>query len=185
MARVPVIWHVRDRISPDTSRFGRARFPRSAGHMPSFVIANSAATLDTILPQGHRSRGIPGDGRRACVVHDAVVRATPRAPPHPPRTCRTRTIRASASWPHYAVEGPAHIHPRGTARPNVISRRGVSHNRLAMFGEDAYEVELRRLVEECGLRRRASSSWVSGRMSRHSSTRSTCSFTPLWCEAVG
>ena len=53
LARVPVVWHVRDRIADDYLPTSAVRLVRTASRfLPTAVVANSAATLAT-LP-GHR-----------------------------------------------------------------------------------------------------------------------------------
>ena len=70
LARTPLIWHLRDRIAPDY-------LPRPAVQLvyflsrllPHFVIANSQATLETILP--HNSEA--SYSSRFKVIHDGCV----------------------------------------------------------------------------------------------------------------
>lgn len=152
-ARVPVIWHVRDRIAPDyLPRSVVKVFRRLCRHMPSYVIANSAATLDTILPEGERAIGKGDADARYRVVHDAV------GPSY--------ALRATAPSAHVSVPDAPRIGLVGRITPwkgqDVFIRAAQCIRTSfpgaefliigsAMFGEDAYEAELRRLVEECGL----------------------------------
>src|SRR5205085_1347957 len=56
LARVPVVWHVRDRIAPDYLPGAAVRFVHLASAvLPTTVIANSQTTLDT-LPRLRRGR---------------------------------------------------------------------------------------------------------------------------------
>lgn len=76
LARVPVIWHVRDRIADDY-------LPPLATHafrwlcriIPDFIITNSQATLETLqLPQlDHAAIVYSGGVSRAQVVHDGTL----------------------------------------------------------------------------------------------------------------
>ena len=77
LARLPVVWHVRDRISPDYLPSAVVRvFQRMARVIPDRVIANSMSTLSTLRelphPNGHSSRAERSFHARACVVHDGV-----------------------------------------------------------------------------------------------------------------
>jgi len=66
LARVPVVWHVRDRISADYLPGPVAAvFRRLCRVVPTFVIANSHATLATVFPPD-----VSGD--IAAVAHDGV-----------------------------------------------------------------------------------------------------------------
>jgi glycosyltransferase involved in cell wall biosynthesis len=69
LARVPVIWHVRDRISNDylPSKVVRA-FRLASRVLPSVIVANSAATLQTLRPN-HKSKA---PCHRWRVVHDGT-----------------------------------------------------------------------------------------------------------------
>ncbi len=63
MARIPVIWHVRDRISPDYLPAPVVRvFRLLCRTIPQFVIANSRATLQTIHLKGRRPSAAIGSG---------------------------------------------------------------------------------------------------------------------------
>jgi len=78
MALRPVVWHVRDRIDEDyLPRPVVGIFRLLCRVIPNYVIANSAATLRTILPGDAEN---PGSGvrdvardRRAVVVHDGTI----------------------------------------------------------------------------------------------------------------
>lgn len=60
LARVPVIWHVRDRIASDYLSERNVRAVRAAARrLPTAVIANSAETLSTLGPLGMPSAVIP------------------------------------------------------------------------------------------------------------------------------
>lgn len=76
LAGVPVIWHIRDRIAPDYMPAPAAALVRRAArYIPSFVIANSRATMETLhLANMQWSAtivsGIAIDRRR--VIHDGM-----------------------------------------------------------------------------------------------------------------
>ncbi len=74
LARIPVIWHVRDRISPDY-------LPGPVVHLfrllcrtiPQFVIANSRATLQTIGLKGRRPSAAIGSGVNLGQRYDILI----------------------------------------------------------------------------------------------------------------
>src|SRR5262249_39232243 len=78
MARVPVIWHVRDRIAEDyLPKPAVKMFRFLCRRIPNYVIANSNATLETLkLPRRSSSTAIySGVVERTRVVHDGVTDA--------------------------------------------------------------------------------------------------------------
>ncbi len=75
MARIPVIWHVRDRISPDYLPAAVVRvFRLLCRTIPQFVIANSRATLDTIHLEGRRPSAAIGSGVDLGTRYEELVR---------------------------------------------------------------------------------------------------------------
>jgi glycosyltransferase involved in cell wall biosynthesis len=140
LARVPAVWHVRDRIAVDYLPRGGVALVRAASRvLPSFVVANSRATLAT-LPENARSR----------VIYNPVV-----APDSVEQLGRLRASRSTeiavgvvgrlASWKGQNVFLDAFAAGfRGTAvRGRIIGS--------AMFGEHAYEGALREQVERLGI----------------------------------
>jgi glycosyltransferase involved in cell wall biosynthesis len=138
LARAPVIWHVRDRIDTDYLPQRAVQvFRWLCRWLPSFVIANSQATMDTL----HL------DGASKTVVHDGFPGAA---------TVRTREEVAApliglvgriTAWKgqHVFIEAAAAVRKKfPQARFQIIGS--------AMFGEDAYEAKLRAMVEEHGLK---------------------------------
>jgi len=69
LAGVPIIWHVRDRIADDYLPLTAARaFRLACRFLPSFVIVNSMATMETLhLPRTRRARVLYNG-----VVHDGL-----------------------------------------------------------------------------------------------------------------
>ena len=66
LARVPVVWHVRDRIAEDYLPPTAVRLVRrAAGHLPQAIIANSATTLATLELSDARTTRL-----NACVIGD-------------------------------------------------------------------------------------------------------------------
>ncbi len=141
LAGIPAVWHVRDRIAPDY-------LPRSAvwavrtmtRRLPEAVIANSQATLDTLGARGRR--------RIHAVIPEAII--APTGPgPRAPRPLTVGMVGRLAPWKGQALflRAFADAFPEGDARCVLVG--------APMFGEDEYERELHRLVEELGLGTRA------------------------------
>nr|WP_276610963.1 glycosyltransferase family 4 protein [Kineococcus siccus] len=137
LARVPVVWHARDRIADDYMPARTAAVVRGlARWLPTVVLANSHATAQTLqLPP-----------RRAAVVVPDPYRAT-RAP---------RT--ASAGGPlrivmvgRLAPWKGQHVFLEAFAR----ALAGTPHRAVvlgsALFGEDDYAARLLRQVQELGI----------------------------------
>lgn len=138
LAGVPVVWHARDRVAADYLPSPAVRLVRAAARrLPSMVLANSRATLDTLrLPAKPRDR--------------AVVIGDPYRPPVPVSAPQRRGLTVGmvgrlAPWKgqHVFLEAFARTRPREDVRAVIVGS--------AMFGEDAYEAELIDLVDRCGL----------------------------------
>ena len=138
LARVPVVWHVRDRIAPDYLPGAAVRFVRVASRiLPSAVIANSEATLET-LPRL----------RRGQVVGSAVPDSVEAAPIRTPRDLGDVTVGIVgriASWKGQHV----FLHAFAEAFRGTAVRGRIVGN--ALFGEDAYVESLRRQVDSLGI----------------------------------
>ena len=66
LSRIPVLWHVRDRISDDYLPGAVVRlFRRAARHLPVAILTNSRATAATL-------EGAAGTSKRLFVVHDGT-----------------------------------------------------------------------------------------------------------------
>jgi glycosyltransferase involved in cell wall biosynthesis len=135
IARVPVVWHVRDRIAEDylpASTVGLVR--RAATRLPRAVIANSAATLAT-LPGAPLGRVVPSPV--------AVTASAPGAPP----PLRVGMVGRIAPWKgqHVFLEAFARAFPDGPEQATVVG--------APLFGsdEEAYYDALRRLSASLGL----------------------------------
>ncbi|HEX8323490.1 MAG TPA: glycosyltransferase family 4 protein [Tepidisphaeraceae bacterium] len=148
LAGVPVVWHVRDRIADDYLPPRVARmFRRLARRIPTALIANSQATLQTL---GNLTPGEPArlGRKRAWVVHDGTI-----LPPLPRPTGKTRDgavvglVGRIASWKgqHVFIEAAARVRRRfPNARFRIIG--------AALFGEDDYERQLHATVDALGLK---------------------------------
>lgn len=143
LAGVPVVWHLHDRIADDyLPRFAVRLIRALARWIPSGVIANSDATLSTLGPPP----------AVAAVVASPVARV--RDGPRPlrpviPRSLRVGMVGRLAPWKgqHVFLEAAALAFPAGDVQVVVVG--------APLFGEDAYELELRQLVARLG-----TESWV-------------------------
>ncbi len=137
-ARVPVIWHVRDRMADDYLPRPTARLVRAlARRLPDGVIANSKATLDSLQLANVPTAVIPS------VVH-----------PHPSTTAgrkpggglRFGMIGRLAPWKGQDVFLTAFAQsfaPDGPERAVLVG--------APLFGEGDYEAELRRHAAALGI----------------------------------
>jgi glycosyltransferase involved in cell wall biosynthesis len=136
LAGVPVIWHLRDRVSDDYLPARAVTLVRLASRiLPTAVVANSRTTLDTLPPM-----------QPSQVVYDPLPRDLE---PHP-RGARADDLTVGivgrlAPWKgqHVFLEAFANAFRGSAARARVIGG--------ALFGEDDYESSLRRQAGELGI----------------------------------
>lgn len=144
LARRPVVWHVRDRIAEDYLPARAVKLFRAmARRVPTGVIANSRATLDTMNPAGDPPRI---GKKRAWVVHDGTC-ITPLPPPVMREDdCVIGLVGRLAPWKgqHIFIEAAARVRARfPEVRFQIIG--------AALFGENDYERSLHASVEALGL----------------------------------
>ena len=150
-SRCPVVWHVRDRIEDDYLPKSVVRTFRFLSRMiPNYVIANSGATLRTLhLRKGARSTSIPSGielNGKAAVVHDGTSTAVPLGRNGLHSQLRVGLVGRISPWKgqHIFIEAAALVNQRfPDARFFIIG--------AAMFGEDDYEQEVRRLPAQLGI----------------------------------
>jgi glycosyltransferase involved in cell wall biosynthesis len=152
-AGLPVLWHVRDRIDSDyLPPRVVAVFRRLCRIIPDIVIANSAATLETIkLGDGDVGATAPLGGEvsfRTRVVHDGTIEPDARLLNHDVPGQRPGVILVGriSRWKgqHVFIRAAAIVHDRfPSARFQIVGS--------AMFGEDDYEREIRELLHELQL----------------------------------
>ena len=144
LARIPVVWHVRDRIAPDYLPGSAVRVIRLLARvLPTAVIANSLSTLST-LPDPRRWGGLRGTVVSNALVPDSVVRPAP--PGDRSRGVLTVGVVGRLSpWKgqHVFLAALAQAFPRDGVRGRLIGS--------AMFGEEAYEAGLLAQIEELEL----------------------------------
>ncbi len=137
LTRTPVLWHVRDRIDHD---YLPARvvqlFRWLCRWLPTFVVANSQATLDTLELSG----------TNAAVVHDGFPGGAVPDAGNSTTAPVIGLVGRITEWKgqHIFIEAAAAVHQRyPEVRFQIIGS--------AMFGEDAYEARIRAMVRELGL----------------------------------
>ncbi len=137
LARVPLVWHVRDRIAEDYIPKPAVRLVRSLiRRLAGGVVANSAATLETLSSADR--------GRVHAVIPDSVERS-----PHARTTATNGTVFGMlgriAPWKgqDLFLRAFATAFPGGKERAVVVG--------TPMFGEHDYERELHELVARLGL----------------------------------
>lgn len=151
LARRPVVWHVRDRIEDDYLPPSVVRVFRLLSHLiPNYVIANSSATLQTLhLRKGARGTSIPSGidlSARSAVVHDGTSPAARARSKAHTSVFRVGLVGRISPWKgqHIFIQAAALVHKRfREARFLIIG--------AALFGEDQYEQEIRRLPGELGI----------------------------------
>lgn len=136
-ARVPLIWHVRDRIAEDYIPRAAVRLVRLlVAALADGVVANSEATLSTLS----RARR----GRVHRVIGDSVKRS-PLAPSPTPGAVTFGMAGRIAPWKGQEL----FLRAFASAFPSEGTRAVLVGS--AMFGEQDYERELRELVGQLGL----------------------------------
>ena len=132
LARVPVVWHLRDRIADDYLPGAAVRVVRLAARwLPDAIIANSAATLATAGPVRAPSYAIPSPVSLPNSVVDRSGREGELV---------IGMVGRLAAWKGQDVflSAFARAFPDGGARAVIVGG--------ALFGEDAYETRLRALA---------------------------------------
>lgn len=138
LAGVPVVWHVRDRISPDYLPKPAVWLVRAlARRVPHQVVANSEATMSTLNPK-----------RDPAVVYSVVpeVVANPsRAYERPDDATVFGMVGRLAPWKgqDLFLRSFAEAFDGGRERARIVGS--------VMFGEAEYEQELHRLAGELGI----------------------------------
>jgi glycosyltransferase involved in cell wall biosynthesis len=152
-SRIPVIWHLRDRIESDYLPPVVVRVFRILSRLlPNFVIANSNATLATLPRFGKWQRiAIPSRfliEERARVVHDGLELDDdhPELEVHAPKHRSVGLIGRISRWKgqHIFIQAAAIVHKQF---PEVVFQIIGA----ALFGEEAYERELRELCRSLDL----------------------------------
>jgi len=144
LARLPLVWHVHDRVAAEYLPEAAVRLMRTAARwLPDAIVANSEATLAALGPV---SRLRP-DQPRAVIAYPVL----PARPRRDHAGLRIGMVGRLTHWKgqHVFLHALAKAFPNGTG-DGVGSWEAVFVG-APLFGEDAYESELRRLTEELGL----------------------------------
>ena len=153
LARRPLVWHVRDRIEDDYLPRPVVRVFRWLSQvLPDLVIANSAATLDTIrLVREQQGEAVPSGidlPARLRVVHDGIG-AIPQCEQAGHATAierRVGLVGRISPWKgqHIFLQAAALVHRRfPEVRFAIIGS--------AMFNEEPYEQSIRNLARDLGI----------------------------------
>jgi glycosyltransferase involved in cell wall biosynthesis len=152
MAGVPVVWHVRDRIENDYLPAPVViAFRWLCRVIPDFVVANSAATLRTIQLPGRKHKAVVHSGyafmnESSALVHDGVEPRAAAAARPKRDTVLLGLVGRISRWKgqHIFITAAATVREKfPNARFQIIGS--------PMFGEDAYEAEIRALVKTLGM----------------------------------
>jgi glycosyltransferase involved in cell wall biosynthesis len=147
LSRRPVIWHVRDRIARDYLPAPVVWvFRLLARCLPTFVIANSEATLATLGPINPRRTAVVYSGLDMSELPaDGATRPSPVAAAAP-TPLKVGLVGRISRWKgqHVFIRAAHQVRQKfPDAQFQIIGS--------AMFGEDQYEAEVRALVKELGL----------------------------------
>ena len=161
LARLPCVWHIRDRIAPDYLPVSAVRLVRLAARLlPNAVIANSHTTLET-LPAGHPHQDAGRLSTRCPTWPPAELAAQPSfrvqpllqqsecvVPSSPSADFRVAMVGRLAPWKGQDVflRAFAKAFPDGKEVGILVG--------AALFGEDDYERQLRQLVGDLGIAER-------------------------------
>ena len=144
LTRLPVVWHVRDRIVPEYLP-GKVvmLFRRLCRRLPAYVVAISESVLASLELPERMTR----DGRRACVVHDGVKLPAIMDMDFIEPMFRIGLVGRISPWKGQDVflKAAAAVHREFPAARFLIVG-------AALFDEAAYEKQLQTLTDELGLR---------------------------------
>lgn len=139
LSRTPVVWHMRDRVSPDYLPGDAVRLVRFAARiLPTGVIANSQATLAT-LPHLRRSEVLYNPILPDAVEQSVVATRTPKS------DLTVGMIGRLTPWKgqDLFLEAFADAFAGRDIRGHVIGS--------AMFGEDEYAARLQQQAHDLGV----------------------------------
>ncbi len=150
MARVPVIWHVRDRIADDyLPPVATALFRTGCRIIPDYIIANSQATMDTLSTGVAVRSAVVHSGstnQQLRVVHDGIPEHAMSPKTGPDAAPLIGLIGRLSPWKgqHIFIEAASIVVKQfPKTKFQIIGS--------AMFGEDEYEKTIRQMVIDLGL----------------------------------
>src|SRR5262249_25684912 len=146
-----VVWHVRDRIEDDYLPKSVVRIFRFLSHIiPHYVIANSAATLQTLhLPSSALATSIPSGveiNSKVVIVHDGTSAVEPSSVHRSDSQFRIGLIGRISPWKgqHIFIQAAKLVNQQFPQARFVIIG-------AALFGEEEYEAEVRQLCSQLGI----------------------------------
>jgi glycosyltransferase involved in cell wall biosynthesis len=160
LAGIPLVWHIRDRISDDYLPPKAARIFRILCQiLPNYLAVNSAATLEALQLPAHLNQRVQKNG----VIHDGLpwledARNSGEPPADASVDAPAEAAAQRSQVPCIGLVG--RISPwKGQdvfLRAAAMVREKYPHARFQiigapLFGEEAYEAELHQLSEELGL----------------------------------
>ena len=150
MARVPVIWHVRDRIADDyLPPTATKLFRAGCKIIPDYIIANSQATMDTLSTGVAVRSAVVHSGstnQQLRVVHDGIPEHAMSPKTGPDVAPMVGLVGRLSSWKgqHIFIEAASMV-------VKEFPRTKFQIIGSAMFGEDEYEKMIRQMVVDLGL----------------------------------
>jgi glycosyltransferase involved in cell wall biosynthesis len=155
LARVPVVWHVRDHIDPGYLPGVAVKVFRAlAQRWPAYVVANSQSTLDTLFLGARKPQAVVPSGidLRSSVIHDGLAtrefdeasQILLRKPWSDP--VRIGIVGRLTEWKgqHIFLEAARLALAAGVRAEFVLAGS-------AMFGESEYEERLKKQVIDAGI----------------------------------
>jgi glycosyltransferase involved in cell wall biosynthesis len=137
LASVPVVWHVRDRITDDYLPPFAQRLVMTAGRLlPSRVIANSRSTLETLGPAGEGGVAIASPLGFGPIPRVKTIRHQP---------LRLGIVGRLDPWKgqHVFLDAFAKAFPTGDEEAVIVGS--------SLFGDNAYELALERQAADLGV----------------------------------
>lgn len=138
LARIPVVWHLRDRIADDYLPSSAVRMVRyAARRLPRGIVANSAATLSTVGLEPSATVQVVGD---PCPAEEFALERT-TDPVH----LTIGIVGRISPWKgqDLFLRAFADAFPEGEVRARIIGG--------ALFGEEALSEELAGLAHDLGI----------------------------------
>jgi glycosyltransferase involved in cell wall biosynthesis/uncharacterized protein involved in exopolysaccharide biosynthesis len=149
----PVIWHVRDRIADDYLPSAVAKgFRLLSRFVPTFIVANSAATMETLQLSGKSRNNNSNNGNnnnnkdRKVVIHDGTTLPEDPVPPGNGNHLLVALIGRISPWKGQDVflRAVSRVSARfPNARFKIVG--------TSLFGEREYESSVRTLCDELEL----------------------------------
>lgn len=148
VARVPLIWHVRDRIADDyLPHRAVVVFRKLCRIIPQFVIANSQATLDTLYLPGTKPRAVISSGFDVNAFAVAGAKRKPLTHVTAADQVEIGIVGRISPWKGQDVflRAAAIVHA-------AFPQTHFSIIGAALFGEKEHEAKLHALVQDVSLR---------------------------------